>query len=66
MKQISPRFLVAADDLVMACMAAVRSRSHATDCLSHHGESCSCWLALAKHALDKAGVAVAPHDTEST
>lgn len=66
MKQISPRYLIAADDLVAACAAAVRSRSHATDCLSHHGEPCSCWLALAKRALDKAGVGVVPHDTEAT
>lgn len=64
MRQISPRHLVAADDLVNACLAAVRSGSHATDCAGHHGEPCSCWLRLAKAALERAGVEQA-HDTEA-
>lgn len=58
MKQVSPRFLVAADDLVAACVAAVRTRSHAADCPHNHGEECACWLALARHALAKAGVEI--------
>ena len=64
MRQVSPRHLVAADDLVRACLAAVRSGSHATDCAGHHGEACSCWLTMAKAALERAGVEQA-HDTEA-
>lgn len=58
MKTLSPRYLVAADDLVAACVAAVKQRSHGTECEHHHGGPCTCWLALARHALAKAGVEV--------